>query len=236
MDAAGVATYSFYINGTADWAWQESELPSIERLVFLGVRAVQFGCLAMAIEPGNLIIETWLHELAASQAVTLSHDLNIRPSLGLDRTTELQRIQRINTQSHIIKASDADLEWLFDLPAGADLDEICFKWSEESKLVVVTKGALGASIYSAGKRLDVAAPKIQLVDTVGAGDTFMANFLAELRALDGLGDSPINRLAELSELELTSAVKVAVIAAAIVCERAGCEPPTSQEVMMRMNY
>jgi fructokinase len=235
MDAAGVATYSFYINGTADWAWQESELPSLEKLVSLEVRAVQFGCLAMAIAPGNLIIETWLHELAESQAVTLSHDLNIRPSLGLDRTTELQRVQRINTQSHIIKASDADLEWLFDLPAGADLDEICFKWSEESKLVVVTKGALGASIYAAGKRLDVAAPKIQLVDTVGAGDTFMANFLAELRVLDGLGDSPINRLAGLSEQALKAAANTAVIAAAIVCERAGCEPPTSQELMMRMN-
>jgi fructokinase len=63
----------------------------------------------------------------------------------------------------------------------------------------------------------------------------MANFLAELRALDGLGDSPINRLAGLCEQALTAAANIAVIAAAIVCERAGCEPPTSKELMMRMN-
>jgi fructokinase len=236
LDPAGVAKYSFYINGTADWAWQKSELPNLEKLLSIKVKAVQFGCLAMAIEPGNLVIETWLHELADSQAITLSHDLNIRPSLGLDRTNELQRIRRINARSHIIKASDADLEWLYDLPPGGELDEICFNWSAGSKLVVVTKGALGACIYSDGKRLDVGAPKVQLVDTIGAGDTFMANFLAELSAIDGLGDSPKNRLAGISEPALKAAASIAVMAAAIVCERAGCEPPTSQEVMMRMNY
>ncbi|SCX15517.1 PfkB family carbohydrate kinase [Candidatus Aquiluna sp. UB-MaderosW2red] len=235
IDPAGVASYSFYINGTADWAWEPRELPSLEKLQELGVSAVQFGCLAMAIEPGNLVIEDWLLALYAAGAVTLSHDLNIRSALGFERSKELQRVQRTNSQSHIIKASDADLEWLFDLPAGADLDEICHLWSQGSKLVVLTRGASGASLYRGGKRIDVAAPKIQLVDTVGAGDTFMANFLAEINALAGLGAAPKPRLLKLSDQDLEQAAAIAAVAAGIVCERAGCEPPTKEEVGLRIS-
>jgi fructokinase len=234
LDAAGIASYSFYASGTADWGWQEDELPSLERLLAMGVTAIQFGCLSMAIEPGNLVIENWLLGLYQAQAFTLSHDLNIRAAVGLEKVVELQRVKRINAQSHIIKASDADMQWLFDLPIGTDLDQICFDWAKDTKLVVITRGAQGASLYRDGKRIDVASPRVQLVDTVGAGDTFMANLLGELAVLNGLGGPAEHRLGRLSDQHLRNAASFATVAAGMVCERAGCEPPTIKQVQSRL--
>lgn len=230
IDASGVASYSFYINGTADWGWTESELPSHRMMQDLDADCIQFGCLTMAIGPGNAVIENWLSGLSEVDQLTLSHDLNIRSALGFDRETELERVSRLNKISHIIKASDADIEWLYDLAPGSDLDEIAHAWSSGGKLVVITRGGDGASLYRANKRLDVSAPKINLVDTVGAGDTFMANFLGELKAVNGLGSKPLDRLEALTAEELTSAARFAAVAAGIVCERQGCEPPTRREV------
>jgi fructokinase len=233
IDSSGVASYSFYIKDTADWGWTADELPSAEAAESLGTKAIQFGCLGMAIGPGNLVIEAWLGRFFKKDSLTLSHDLNIRPALGFEREAELERVLRVNSQSHIIKASDADIEWLYGLQEGADLDAIAAEWSK-GKLVVVTKGPAGVSLYRDGNRTDVAGQKINLVDTVGAGDTFMANFLGELSSLDALGDKPASRLSRLSDDELAAAANVANVAAAIVCERTGCQPPTRAETEARM--
>ena len=229
ISSDGVASYAFYTTGTADWGWQPSELPSLEKVAALGTKAIQYGCLGMAIEPGNLVIESWLREIAATDTSTLSHDLNIRPALGFEREAELERVLRINTFSNIIKASDADIEWLYGLDEGADLDEITSEWSQ-GKLVIVTRGGDGVSLYRDGERLDVAGQKVQLVDTVGAGDTFMASFLAELDSNDALGASPTKRLMALNTEDLVKVAQIANAAAAIVCERTGCQPPTRAEI------
>ena len=234
IDSSGVASYSFYVDGTADWGWIPDELPSVEMVKDLGAKAVQYGCLGMAIEPGSVIIEAWLRELHATDAVTLSHDLNIRAALGFEREAELQRVLRVNEISNIIKASDADIEWLYELEEGADLDDIAFDWARTDKLVVITRGSEGAFIYHNGQKLHAPAPKISLVDTVGAGDTFMANFLAELQLRDGLGDSPATRIERLSEDDLIASAEVAAVAAGIVCERQGCQPPSLRETRQRL--
>ena len=231
IDAQGVASYSFYVNGTADWGWTRSELPDADKLIEAGVHAIQYGCLAMAVEPGNLVLEAWLSELAKTASFTLSHDLNIRSALGFERTVELERVLRVNSWSNLIKASDADIEWLYDLAPGSDLDAIAHDWSGGEKLVVITRGGDGADLYFAGSKYSVEAPKINLVDTVGAGDTFMANLLTELGNLDGLGSDPASRFGRLGEKDLLHSLDVAAKAAALVCERQGCEPPTEREVM-----
>lgn len=228
IDAQGVASYAFYTNGTADWGWTDDELVSLQTLHESGVQAVQYGCLAMAMGPGNLVLEKWLRGLSGE--VTLSHDLNIRSALGFEREAELERVLRVNSFSNIIKASDADIEWLYELEAGSDLDAIALEWAGSEKLVVITRGGEGADLYFANQKHSVAAPKISLVDTVGAGDTFMANFLTELMNVDGLGSEPTSRLGRLAEKDLVRALRVAVQAAALVCERKGCEPPTDKEV------
>jgi fructokinase len=233
IDADGVAEYSFYIEGTADWGWTATELPSESKLAQLNPQAIQFGCLTMAIGPGNAVITEWLKGLVGK--LTLSHDLNLRPALGFERPNELARVLALNEVSDIIKASDADLEWLFGLPAGSNLDEICHHWSAGSRLVVLTRGERGASAYRNNERIDVPAPSINLVDTVGAGDTFMAAFLSALSRDGALGTGARLRLAELEDGQLRQALLEAVTAAAITCERRGCQPPTSSEIQARLN-
>ncbi len=233
IDESGVAHYSFYINGTADWAWKASELPSVQQLAKLGARAVQFGCLTMAIAPGSGVVVKWLNQLA--NRVTLSHDLNLRPALGFERNRELQRIESLNEISDIIKTSDADLEWLFDLPVGSDLDAICHEWSRDGRLIVLTRGEQGAAVYRGGTKLEVPAPSVDLVDTVGAGDTFMASFLAALSQFGALGSHPRTRITTLTDAQLNEALSEAVIAAAIACERRGCQPPSLSEIRDRLN-
>ncbi len=233
IDSAGVASYSFYTNQTADWGWTKEELPSISKLNELGVQAIQYGCLTMAMEPGNKVIEQWLSEIYQTQSITLSHDLNIRPALGFDRESELARVEKLNSISHIIKASDADVEWLYDLPTGSNLDEIAEKWSV-GKLVVITRGAEGVSIYRDENRLDVSGFPVNLVDTVGAGDTYIATLLSELMSAGSLGAGPSEKISQLTETQLIEFSKTANAAAAIVCERTGCQPPTKPEILARI--
>ena len=233
IDSKGVASYSFYTKDTADWGWTPEELPSMSKLKELGVQAIQYGCLGMAIGPGNKVIENWLKVIYQANEITLSHDLNIRPALGFDRKVELERVEQLNQISHIIKASDADIEWLFDLPAGSDLDEIAGRWST-NKLVIITRGGDGVSLYQNQKRIDVPGFAIKLADTVGAGDTFISTFLAELSRASALGGGPIEKLANLAGQQLTDFARTANAAAAIVCERTGCQPPTKEEILARL--
>lgn len=232
IDEKGVAHYSFYIKETSDWGWNREELPSLEALKSLGVSVVQFGCLGMAIEPGNLVIEAWLHQLQPLP-ITLSHDLNMRPALGFEREAERVRVERINSISHIIKASDADIEWLYGLSSGENVDAIANEWSRDS-LVVVTRGSEGVSIYIDANRIDVPGFTVDLVDTVGAGDTFMANFLGELQDKSLLDFIQSKKFTEIDKDALIQAARYANAAAAIVCERVGCQPPTKQDVIARL--
>jgi fructokinase len=186
----------------------------------------------MAMGPGNLVIEDWAREHFKQKSVTISHDINMRPALGFERNHERLRVERINDISHVIKASDEDIEWLYDLEPGTDIDKIVWKWIGDSgRHVFITRGGDGVSTYRLGAdgnkiRFDVPSRKINVVDTVGAGDTFCANLLGQLSDVDALGTDPFDRLQNLSDEVLREFVYNAGIAASITCERAGAEPPT----------
>lgn len=233
IDSNGVPSYSFYVNGTADWGWTSAELPTDADLDNLGATAIQFGCLTMAMAPGNLVIEGWARDHYRQSSVTISHDINMRPALGFEREVERIRVERINDISHVIKASDEDIHWLYDMVEGSDVDGVVRHWIGDSgRHVFVTRGGDGVSIYrpaadgSGVKRFDVESRSINVVDTVGAGDTFCANLLGQLSDADILGTDPFDRLASLSDADLAEFVRVAGVAASITCERAGAEPPT----------
>jgi fructokinase len=215
----GSPTYSFYVNGTADWGWTPEELPNLE------AKAIQFGCLTMAMEPGNLHIEEWAKAQAESK--TISHDINMRPALGFDQAKEKERVERVNSFSHIIKASDEDLEWLDPTRTP---EETATEWSK-NKLVLITKGSEGVDVYKNQEKLfNVPSRKIKVVDTVGAGDTFTANLLAQLLENNHLGENPTHKLMNIKDEHLHTFVHIAGIAASINCERAGAEPPMSDEL------
>jgi fructokinase len=198
-------------------------------------KAIQFGCLTMAMAPGNGVIEAWARAHFDQNSLTISHDINMRPALGFDADTERARVERINSLSHLVKASDEDIQWLYGLDEGANLDEIVANWiADTDRVVLVTRGGEGTSIYrrrdSGLSRTDVPSRKINVVDTVGAGDTFCANLLGQLSDADALGENPFDRLANLSDADLRDYVYRSGVAASITCERAGCEPPTLAEL------
>ncbi len=232
IDSNGVPSYSFYVNGTADWGWTEAELPTDVELENMHATAIQFGCLTMAMQPSSAVIEKWARDHFNQKSVTISHDINMRPALGFDAAEERVRVERLNQISHIIKASDEDIEWLYGLDKGADVDGIVADWiGDTERIVLVTRGADGTSIYrKRTARVDAPSRKINVVDTVGAGDTFCANLLGQLSDVDALGSDPFDRLENLSDADLHEYVRVAAVAASITCERAGCEPPTSADL------
>jgi fructokinase len=109
------------------------------------------------------------------------------------------------------------------------VDDVAAEWAKTA-LVLITRGADGVSIFQGENRWDVPSRKINVVDTVGAGDTFCANMLGQLSDLDALGSDAFDRLTNLSDEAWREIVHTAGIAASITCERAGCEPPTKPEL------
>ena len=229
---SGGAKYSFYVEGTADWNFTREELPTAVKLSEMGAKALQFGCLTMALGPGNIIIESWASEFFKAGSLTLSHDINVRPALGFDAAVERERVERINSISHIVKASDDDINWLYQLAPGSSVDEIVWGWIGQSEQIVfVTRGPDGVSIYRKDKvRIDVPSRGVQVQDTVGSGDTFCAHMLSRLLAIDAQGAAPDQKLAAVSNDQLVVITRMAAIAASITCERVGAEPPTNEEL------
>ena len=232
IGASGGASYSFYVENTADWGWTNQELPTQETMAAIGATALQFGCLTMAMPPGNAVIEAWAKDFFDQDLLTLSHDVNVRPALGFDKDKERARVERVNSFSHLIKASDDDINWLYGLEPGSNVDQIAWGWiGDSSKIVFVTKGGDGVSIYRKDKtKLDVPSRKVEVQDTVGAGDTFCANTLAQLQNMDALGSGAFERLVALTDKQLVEIARVSGVAASMACEKTGAEPPTDSEL------
>jgi fructokinase len=232
IGSSGGASYSFYVENTADWGWTNQELPTQQTMEALGATALQFGCLTMAMPPGNAVVEAWAKDYFVKDLLTLSHDVNVRPALGFDRNKERARVERVNSFSHLIKASDDDINWLYGLEPGSNVDQIAWDWiGQSAKIVFVTRGGDGASIYRKNKtKLDVQSRKVKVQDSVGAGDTFCANTLAQLQKIGALGSGAFERLANLTDQQLIEIAKVSSIAASMACEKTGAEPPTDSEL------
>jgi fructokinase len=232
IGSSGGASYSFYVENTADWGWTKDELPTQQTMSAIGATALQFGCLTMAMPPGNAVVEAWAKEYFEKDLLTLSHDVNVRPALGFDRDSERVRVERVNSFSHLIKASDDDINWLYGLEAGANVDQIAWDWiGDSAKIVFVTRGGEGASIYRKNKtKIDVQSRKVKVQDSVGAGDTFCANTLAQLQKIGALGSGAFERLAALTDKQLIEIAKVSSVAASMACEKTGAEPPTDFEL------
>jgi fructokinase len=232
IGSSGGASYSFYVENTADWGWTTNELPTQQTMATLGATALQFGCLTMAMPPGNAIIEAWAKDYFEKDLLTLSHDVNVRPALGFDPDSERIRVERVNSFSHLIKASDDDINWLYGLEPGSNVDQIAWDWiGDTEKIIFVTRGGDGASIYRANKtKLDVQSRKVKVQDSVGAGDTFCANTLAQLQQIGALGSGAFERLASLTDKQLIDIARVSSVAASMACEKTGAEPPTDFEL------
>ena len=223
LDAAGLATYSFYGADTADWQWHPDELPRTERLA---VAAVHTGSLATAVAPGAEALASWIADVHAQGGVLISYDPNVRPSHIADAAAFTARARSLVRQAHLVKVSDGDMAFMHP---DADPIEVARSWAGEGpELVVLTRGPRELVAFRPdGASVVGPAPSGEVVDTVGAGDAYSAallTWLAEAGALHPGG------LAALAPADLERALEVAGRVAGVACSRPGADPPHRSEV------
>jgi fructokinase len=218
LDAHRNASYDFYRTGTADWQWTDAELARIPA----GTDWVHAGSLASWIDPGALVIERRLAELAPTTVI--SYDPNIRPALLGDQAAAVARIERLVGLSRVVKASAEDLAWLYP---GRELPDALRHWQALGPAVVVaTDGGRGAwAIGSDRVPFLLPSRPVTVVDTVGAGDAFMAGLIDAL-ARSGLVAGNGRPAGE----QLRPAIERAALVAALTVARAGANPPTAAEL------
>jgi fructokinase len=219
LDAQRNASYDFYRNGTADWQWKPEELARIPE----DAGWLHTGSLASWIEPGASLIEARLAELKPT--CLISYDPNIRPLLLDDHAETVARVQRLVGLADVVKVSAEDLAWLYP---GLAVEELLADWQARGPaLVVVTDGGRGAHLLSSsGERITIPAVPMAVVDTVGAGDAFMAGLINALVRDAALRPGQ----PELPEDAARHAVAEASLVAALTCAKAGANPPTALEL------
>ena len=210
----GHASYFFYDENTAGRMMTSADMPALPDTI----KAYFTGGIWLAVEPCGTALEALLAREAGTRVTMI--DPNVRPSFVRDRSAYTARIDRMIGLSDIVKLSDEDSEWLY---GKTDPQAILAKGA---KVVLVTEGSKGATAYTARGSVHVSAPKITVADTVGAGDTFNAGFLASLDR-DGLLSKAA--VASLSDDALRAALSLGTRAAAITCSRPGANPPWANE-------
>ncbi|PIE08698.1 MAG: carbohydrate kinase [Rhodobacterales bacterium] len=209
----GQADYAFYDENTAGRMISARDLPEIPA----GVGAMFFGGISLPPDPCGGAYETLMLREAGARVTMI--DPNIRPGFIRDEAAYRARIGRMMAAATIVKSSDEDLAWLGLTPG--DL------LAAGARLVCLTEGAKGVTALWAGGNCTVAAKPVEVVDTVGAGDTFNAGFLAGLHRAGMLG---AEALTAPSAATLTPALELGVAAAAVTVSRAGANPPWATEL------
>ena len=216
LDAAGGASYEFLIDGTATFDFHSSWLPDPYRFQ---PQVLHIGTLVTVIEPGASALYDWAMQVAEFAPIVF--DPNIRPSVQPDRDLYEAAVEKWAALSAVIKVSDDDLAWLFP---EVSIDDVAKRWINDGVfLVVVTRGANGIVGFTEDGRVEVPGVKVDVVDTVGAGDTVGA-IVVEAMIEHGLIELRGDRLQEV--------LSRAAHAAAITCSRPGAEPPYKHELPM----
>ncbi|MEM8629621.1 MAG: carbohydrate kinase [Pseudomonadota bacterium] len=215
----GQARYAFYDEGTAGRCLSPDDLPRN-----LGdTNALFFGGISLAVEPCAEAYEALLLRESPGRAIMI--DPNIRPGFITDEDSYRARLARMLAASDIIKLSDEDLHWLKGAGATDDLAESLLEGG--ASLVLITEGADGATGYTGAHRVKVPARSVEVIDTVGAGDTFNAGVMA---ALELHGALTKGALPDLSEDQIRAAITLGIRAAAVTVSRAGANPPWAKEL------
>jgi fructokinase len=216
LDAQHAATYDF------EMVW---DLPRLEMPA--EASGLHVGSLGTAVDPGRWAVFD-LARRTAEEELFVSYDPNVRPFFIDDMDQAWREVVELASYSRLVKLSDEDLR---TLRPGDDEEEVCRELlsAERTELVVLTRGPDGAAAFSDGMRVSVPAPETEVVDTVGAGDSFMSAVLALLCRWDVVtaGEGALDVLAD-TRVELL--LRGAVRAAALTCSRRGADPPTTQEL------
>ncbi len=221
INKQGAPAYRLYREGIAD-----KDTSFEEVLANLPAELKIFHTGSLAITPSQLPRIRRLFEMLRSRGVLISIDINIRLRASIDTEAYLHGVQSLLPMADIVKASDEDLAAL-QLDADPRKAARIAHAKMSSGLFLLTEGRGGAYLLDAQGAIEKAAyPIARVVDTVGAGDTFHSAFLAALLKTMNNGKS----LSDMPREALGDAVDFACAAAAINVSRAGCSPPTRDEV------
>jgi fructokinase len=221
LDAAGIATYDFWTEGTADWQWTPAELAGIADDETV---ALHTGSIALELEPGASRILDLLRQVRHAGRTTISYDPNVRMARRGPAAEGRAAVERVVALAHVVKVSSEDLEWLYP---GQDPIAAARRWTGVGpSLVVVTLGGQGAvALPAGGQEVRRSAPPVIVVDTVGAGDAFSSGLLGALADRDALeaGGRP-------ERVDLAAVLDRACLVASLTCARPGADPPTRAEL------
>jgi fructokinase len=219
IDEAGAASYFFTVDGTATFDFRKDWLPDPSRGK---PELLHIGTLATIVEPGAKALYEWA--MRVSEFAPVVFDPNVRPAFLSDRDRYLASVEEWVSISSVVKASEDDLAWLYP---ETDPLVVAENWVQNGvRIVIVTKGSRGLAAVTAEEILEAPGVNVEVVDTVGAGDTVGA-VICEAILEHGLED--------LHGEVLRDALDCAALAAAITCGRAGMQPPTKVELEAKRN-
>ena len=216
----GQATYAFYDENTAGRLLSQNELPTLPP----AITTLFFGGISLVNDPAASTYAA-LQAREAPTRVTMI-DPNIRPGFIAGKEAQYRaRIEGMIARADIVKLSDEDLHWLL---GPGDISALARQVLEKGpKLVFITEGAAGARAITATQNRFVAATRVTVADTVGAGDTFNAGALTALHEAGALTKSALTTL---SDATLDAALTLGTQAAAVTVSRPGANPPWRHEL------
>ena len=217
----GHASYSFFDENSAGRMLSTDDLPEVSG----EVSSLYFGGISLACEPGASTYAALLEREGSTRAVMI--DPNIRTTFIEDADLYRDRLDRMIALADIVKVSDEDLNWIIPDPLSLD-EKIKRVQAKGPSVVILTRGGDGATGFLAdGTEVNVPARRVEIVDTVGAGDTFNAGVLAKLSTLGMLQKTELKTL---SPEAMTEALEYGARVAAITVSRAGANPPWAEEL------
>ncbi|PFG42458.1 fructokinase [Isoptericola jiangsuensis] len=217
LDASGAATYDFDL----DWQVPAGSPVAADTL------AVHTGSVAAVLEPGATQVRALV--AAARPTATITYDPNARPALMGDPAQARRRVEEVVRLADVVKVSDEDLAWL---SGGAAPLDVARAWVHDlgAPLVVVTAGGEGATAVTDHGEVHVPARPVTVVDTVGAGDSFMGALLDGLWGADLLGAGRRAALRAVDHATVEDLLSRCVAVAAVTVSRAGANPPWATEL------
>lgn len=220
IDARGGATYRFYAVGTSALAVTPDDVRDLPGDVLVTVTAIHVGTLGLVLEPLADAMDVLVERTPAEAVVMV--DLNCRPGAITDRSAHLGRIERVLRRADIAQASTEDLAWW--RPDLSPADAATALRETGPRAVLWTSGDGPARVVTSRGMLEVAPQRVEVVDTVGAGDAFGGGFLAAWVG-SGRGRPELD-----GDDALLAAARHAIRVASLTCTRAGAEPPTAAEL------
>ncbi len=212
--------YAFYDEATAsrNWTYRRGSIP------FEEIDAIHVGSTTLANDKGAAQTLAMIED--ADGSTTISFDPNCRPNLVRHKARYVDQINAFAATANIVRMSDVDFEFLYGGSDHRGKAKSLIKAG--ASLVVITRGIKGAQAWhgEAGA-IDVQAPTMDVVDTIGAGDSFQAALLFALRAIGRIKTGP---LAQIGLDELSRVLSFATTCAAFTCGRAGADPPRQSDV------